>query len=808
MWFFFSDLRFAVRSFRRQPGATALVLVTLGLAVAANTAVFALVDAVFFRPLAYPAASRLMDINEQAPKWNLEFVGVNYRDFIAWKGSSRAFEDMALWAGTSVNVSDGNTAERLDGQSVTYNLASVLGIKPVLGRAFLPEEDVPKGPNVIMIGYGQWQTRFAGARDVIGRTIRVSALPYTIVGVLPKHLMLDEPTSFWIPLRGDPKDQSETYSYEGVGRVKPGVSVEQARQDLLRAHESIWRAHDTAHVVSPRVMPLRDRFVAEYKTVGAALGAGVALVLIIACANVAGAMLARSVFRRREIGIRIALGASQSRLTRQLLTEALVLAVGAGVIGTIVGRAGLGLLLAGTQTPPPWLHLTVDVRALAFSTAVVLLTTLLFGLAPMLQFRRQSSSGTLASDGQRLAGSVPERRTLNGLVVLEIALAAVLLASGGLLVRAYMNLREVDPGFRPEGVATFRISLPNAKYRDGLAQRRFYETLIERIRALPSVDHAGVVTCPPFTCHWGSFFLAQGAAAHPSSEQDPVVLTRIASGDYFDAMGIKLIKGRFFGGREGSPAGPRPAVVNDIFARQLWPGVGDPTGKRFNFRGDTTSRGIMTVVGVVRDVKHYGLSTPMRPGIYMSLTSIDSSNDFNRFAVVAHTSGDAASIIPELRAVVRSMDPELPLFGVQTMRAAVERSMAVRRAIAMWLAAFSAIALTLAVGGIYAVLSYVVGRRRHEIGIRMALGAQTSQVLGLVVRQGMVLVAVGLLIGLPASFFATRLLTSLLVGVGTGDPTTYALVVVILAATGAIAAWIPARRAARVDPKVALTNAT
>jgi putative ABC transport system permease protein len=808
MSFFFSDLRFAVRSFRRQAGATGLVLLTLGLAVAANTAVFALVDAVFFRPLAYPAASRLMDINEQAPKWNLEFVGVNYPDFVAWRKASRAFEDIALWSGESVNLSDGTSAERLDGQSVTYNLASVLGIKPVLGRTFTADEDVPKGPNVIMIGHGFWQTHFAGARDVVGKTLRVSSVPYTIVGVLPPNVMLDSPTSFWIPLRGDPNQVGESYSYEGVGRVRPGVTLEQARTDLLRAHESVWRAqHDTAHVVSPRVMPLRDRLVADYKTVGAALGVGVVLVLVIACANVAGAMLARSVFRRREIGIRIALGASSSRLTRQLLTEALLLASVAGIAGTVVGRLGLGLMLAGVETPPPWLHLTIDGRAIAFSAIVVIVTTLLFGLAPMLQFRKQTSGGTLAPDGQRLTGSVPERRTLNGLVVVEIALAAVLLAAGALLVRAYRNLREVDPGFRPDGVASFRLSLPTAKYRDGLAQRRFYETLISRIQALPGVDHAGVVTCAPFTCHWGAFYAAEGATARPSNEQDPVVLTRLASSDYFATMGITLLRGRFYEAGEGTPMGPRPVVINDLLARQLWPGVEDPTGKRFSYRGDTSKRDVMTVTGVVRDVKHYGLSQPMRPGLYMSLTAIDSANDFNRFAVVAHTRGDAAALMPTLRAVVRAMDPELPLFGVQTMRAAVERSMATRRAIALWLATFSAIALTLAVGGIYAVLSYVVGRRRHEIGIRMALGAQATQVLALVVRQGLRLVIVGLVFGLPAAYFATRLLTSLLVGVRPTDPMTYLLVVVVLGATGAVAAWIPARRAARVDPKLALSDA-
>ena len=798
-----ADLRFALRASSRQPGATALVVGTLALAVAANTAVFALVDAVFFRSLPYPHASRLVDLNEQAPKWNLEFVGITYYDFDQWQKNNRAFEGIAVWDGTAQNISDGTTSTRVDGQKVSYDMARVLGIKPVLGRTFTKDEHAPNGPRVVMLGYGMWQSRFAGARDVIGKTLRIDSRPFTIVGVLPENVTLTEPTGLWLPLQVDPEKERNNYSYEGVGRLKAGVTIEQARSDLFRVQEPIWRRYDSTHTVSPRIMPLRDRFVADYRTVGAALGAGVILVLIIACADIAGAMLARSIFRRREMGIRVALGASGWRVMRQLLTEALVLSAAAGVIGTIVGRFGIRLLTSGIADIPPWLHLGIDGRAIAFSVLIVAATALAFGLAPALQFRRQDLTGSLVG-GTRTAGSLPERRMLNALVVLEIALAAVLLASGGLLVRAYANLRDIDPGFRPDGVASFRLSIPDAKYKDGRDKRRFYETLIARIARIPGVSHAGVVTCAPFSCHWGSFFQAEGAAPASSNEQNPVVLTRIASGDYFAAMGIKLLHGRFFAPNEGAPGGPRPAVINDLLAKRLWPTVDNPVGRRFIFQGDTLTRDWMTVVGVVKDVRHYGLTRPMTPGMYMSLTSIDSAANFDRFAVVAQTPGDAASLFPALRAAVRELDPELPLFGVTTMQAAVAQSIASRRAIALWLAAFAAIALTLAVGGIYAVLSYVVGRRRHEIGIRMALGAQRGQVLRLVVRQGLRLVAIGLALGVPAAFLASRLLASLLVGVSGHDPLIYLAVIALLTATGVAAALIPARRAAGVEPKIAL----
>jgi putative ABC transport system permease protein len=801
-----ADLRFAIRTFSRQPGATALVVFTLSLAVAANTAVFALVDAVFFRALPYPNASRLVDVNEIAPSWGLDFVSVNYPDFDTWRKNTRAFEGIALYDDGAFNVADGNEAVRLDGQFVTYDLAKVLGIRPVLGRTFTKEEDVPNGPNVVMIGHGLWQTRFAGARDVIGKTLRISSIPYTIIGVLPPNVTLDGQTQLWIPLRGDPKQQYQSYSYEGVGRLKPGVTLEQARQDLAMAHEPIWRARDTAHVVSPRIMPLRDRFVADYKTIGAALGAGVILVLLIACANVAGAMLTRSIFRRREMGIRIALGASSSRLTRQLLTESFTLAAIAGVIGTMLGRVGVLLLTMGVNNPPPWLHLQLDARAIAFSVLIVVATTIVFGLVPVLQLRRPSVSSALTSASPRTSGSAPERRMLDALVVVEIALAAVLLASGGLLIRAYMNLRDVDPGFRPEGVATFRISLPDAKYKNGLEQRRFYETLIARIRALPGVTDAGAVTCAPFSCHQGNFFRAEGAAAKKANEKDPVVLTRTATPGYFRTMGIQLVRGRFFAENEGTPDGPRPAVINDILEKQLWPDGSSSIGKRFIYSGDTVTRDWMTVVGVVKDVRHYGLARPMIGGIYRTSTSIDSTNGFQRLSVVAHTNGDPSALFPALRSLVRELDPELPLFDVKTMSTAVNQSVATRRAIALSLATFAGIALALAIGGIYAVLSHVVGRRRHEIGIRMALGAQSSQVLGLVVRQGLRLVAIGLAIGVPAGLLSSRVLSSLLVGVTGTDPMTYVGVAVVLTATGVLAALIPARRAARVNPKLALTE--
>lgn len=799
-----TDARFAIRSFVRQPGATLLIVLTLALGVAANTAVFALVDGVFFRSLPYAHAGRLVDLNERAPTWGLDFVGINYGDFLRWRTHNSTFESMAVWDDAAFNVSTDGSAERLEGQQVTWDMAQTLGIKPVLGRSFTKEEDVPNGPAVAMLGYGYWQQQFAGARDVIGKPIRIGSRPYTIVGVLPPNITLDGPTNLWVPLGEAATPTSENYSYEGVGRLKPGVTLEQASADLMHAQDSIWRARDTVRAVSPRVMPLRDRFVSEYKSAGAALGAGVVLVLLIACANVAGAMLARSVFRRREMGIRVALGASGGRLTRQLLTESLVLAIVAGIIGTAIGRAGISLITAGIDQPPPWMRLTLDARAIGFSIAIVVATTLLFGLIPAIHLRRSSSGSSLLAGSTRTTGSRGERRLLDALVAVEVALAAILLVAGGLLVRAYQNLRAVDPGFRAEGVASFRVSLPAAKYHGGLQQKRFFDDVVARVRALPGVTSAGAVTCAPFSCHWGMFLSERGAPPLPANQKDEVMLARLATPQYFDAMGIRFVRGRGFAANEGSATGPRPIVINEEMVHQLWPSGDDPIGKQVVFRGDTSSRDVMTVIGVVHDVRHYGLSTPMRGGMYMSTTALDSANDFGRFTIVAHTAGDPSALFPAIRRLVREMDPELPVFDVKTMDTALAHSMATRRTIAMWLASFAAVALCLALGGIYAMLSYVVGRRRHEIGIRVALGARRSQVVRLVVGQGARPVAIGLAIGVPVALIGTRYLASLLVGVTARDPVTYCAVVLVVSATGIAAALMPARRAARVDPMLVM----
>jgi len=805
---FLADLRFAVRSFGRQPGATALIVLTLTLGVAANTAVFAIVDGLFLRPFPFPDPGRLVYLNERAPAWNLEFTNINYPDFHTWRQRASAFESMSLWAETSVNLADASGAERVDGLAVTYDFAKTLGIRPALGRTFTKEEDGPTPSRVVVLGYGLWQTRFAGSRDVVGQALRINSQPYTVIGVLPREADFPGRTQFWVPLNGDPNQQGSSYSYEGIARLKPGVTIEQARSDLMRAHAPIWTATDSAHVVSPRLDGLREQFVSNFRAMGQALGAGALLVLLIACANVAGAMLARSIFRRREIAIRLALGASAKRVGRQLITESLALAILAGVAGTLVGRWLVHLLVAlGPDQLPPWVQLQFGVRTIVFAVLVIVATALVFGLAPALQARRADVTGSLVGGaGMRASVGIPQRRMLDALVVIEIALALVLLTGSGLLVRAYATLRNTDPGFRPDGVMTFRLALPEAKYPSAAAQRRFFATLVDRLAATPGVQDAGVVTCLPFACHWGMFLRAEGAPPPTKNGSNPVVLSRYASARYFETMGIRLVGGRFFTDAEGGPTGPHPVVINEQLAKQLWPNVADPVGKRMIWNGDTVSTDWMTVVGVVRDVRHYGLVRPMIGGLYRSAFEADTTRPLESLGIAVRSATGEAAVVAAARAIVRDLDPELPLIDVRSAQSALNRSFADRRTIAFVFAAFGGIALALALGGIYAVLSYVVGRRRQEIGIRVALGAQRSQVIGLVVRQGLRLVAIGVVLGLPASLLALRELSSLLVGVSATDPLTYVAAVLLLAATAVLSALVPARRAAGVDPRTALVE--
>jgi putative ABC transport system permease protein len=792
------DLRFALRSIRRQPYVSALVVGMLALGIAANTAVFSLLNGLFLRPFPFRDSDRLVYLNETAPRWDLEYTGINYTDFHTWRQNAHAFEAMALFDGGEFNVSDGSEAFRLEGAAVTHDFDDVLGIQPLLGRTFTAEEDAPGGERVVVLGHGLWRTRFASDPAVLGRTLHISGDPHTIIGVLPPEAEFPGNVEFWIPLRGDPAQHWQGYSFDGIGRLKAGFDLGAAQQDLERAHAPIWEERDEDRVVSPVMLPLRDYFVGDYRPMSVALLGGVAVVLLIACANVASLMLARALARRREMGIRMAMGAGTMRLVRQLFTENLVLALLGGAAGLGLGYVGARVLVSRLPDQlPGWATFSIDARVVLFSLLATVATAILFGWAPAWIAARSDVRGALHETSGRATASPGARRTLGALISMEVALAVVLLVGGGLLLRAYDRLAQVDPGFDTENVLTFGISLPPSGYPDSTSQLQFWNGLIERIEALPGVDAAGAISCLPLTCHWGNFFEVEGAPPRAPDQPDPVVLTRIATPGYFDAMDIRLVAGRFYDEAEDRPGAPPVVVVNQSFAKQFWPAVANPVGRRLRFRGWDDSQWV-TVVAVASDVRHYGLDTPMRPGLYFPMNA--RTGQLQRLSVAVRAAGSETSLVAPVRSIVRDLDPTIPLAAVGTTEDALRRSLLLRQTYSWALAIFAGLALALAIGGIYGVTSYIVTQRTREIGIRLALGARTSAVVGSIVRRGMVAVTGGLLLGLAAAFAAARALAGLLFGVQPGDPAVYATVAGLLLLTALAAHGLPARRAARTDP--------
>jgi putative ABC transport system permease protein len=792
-----TDLRYTVRWLARQKASSALIALMLALGIGANVVVFSLVNALFLSPFPFPEPDRLVYINEKAPKWNLELTGINYPDFHQWHESAQMFEAIGLYEETSLNLSDGDSAERISGAAVTADFAKVLRLEPLLGRMFTVEEDKPKVPRVTVIGEGLWRERFGASPDVLGRVLKLNGVPHTIVGVMPRAAEFPGEVRLWVPVAGDPLQDFQSYGAEALGRLKPGVSADDATRDLLRVQETIWNTRDKDRLVSPFARPLREQFVRNFTTAARTLLAAVALLLVVTCANVASIMLARALARRREMAIRLAVGASRLRIARQLLLENLVLAAVGGVIGLAVGRWALHLLVTNADNQiPTWANFMLDARIIAFSVGVSIVTALLFGLAPALHTVRSSMRGAISETGTGNTLGPSGRRTLAWLVSAEFALAAIMLVCGGLLMRAYDRVRQIDPGFNPHNVLTFGISLPDATYPDDAKRLAFWDRLSDRLRTLPGIESAGLVSCPPLSCHWGTFFIIEGRTT-PAGESNPVTLQRPASPDYFKTMGVRLKSGRFFNQEDGRN-GNRVVIVNDTFVNTFWPGVTDVLGRRIRYNSDKLPW--MTVVGTVEDVRHYGLERPMRPGIYMPVAQLPAG----QLTVAIKTKQAPEAFTPTARAALRELDPELPLFRVRTMEDALARSLSQRALYSWLLGIFASLALILALGGTYGVTSYLVSQRTREIGIRLALGARKGDIIRGVLRTSLTIVGIGIVLGLAASVGAARQLSTLLFGVPPHDTSVLAGTLFVLLGTAAAANILPARRASRVDPMKSL----
>lgn len=792
------DVRYAWRRIVREPLYSGLILLLMVVGIAGNAAMFRIFDGLFLRPLPFEDAGRLVDLDETAPRWNLDYTGVSYPDFLAWRENNRTFASMAVFTSGGANFASDGSAERVGFVAASYDLADVLRLEPEVGRFFTAAEDVPDGPKVALLSDGFWASRFDRDPAVLGTTISLDGEPYEIIGVLPPSARYVGDAQVWSPLQERP-DSRRGWYLAGVGRLAPGVTVEQARADLSAIHEGRIEERPVNEITAPVMSSLRDRYLGDVRLGAGVLLAAVGIVLLMACANIAGLLIARSLARHDEIAVRLALGAGRKRIASQLLTESGLLALIGAVGGTTLGLWGSSALVAAMADRfPPWVTFDLDVRVFAFTLGLTVAAALLFGLGPALRATR----GAHTAPGTRTTASAGQRRGMGLLVAGEVALAAVLLVAGGLSALDVWRLGRVDPGFRVSGVTSWSLSLPDVRYPDDDAQEAFVESYLTRLRAEPGVEHVAAASALPLGGHWGFFFVVEGAPPRGEDDPNPVVLNRVVTPGYFQTMGVRFLAGRAFDEFDGRGEGSGVVIVNETFARERLGGVENAVGRRV-----APGTGVpdddddwLTVVGVTQDVKHYGVDEPMRPGLYQPWRQ--SPLSFIRMAMVYD--GSTADAVATARRITAVLDPEVPPALVATMGETMDRALWTRRATSWLVATFSAVALLLAVAGLYGVISFSVGQRAREISVRMAMGARHGQVLGQVFRQGMALVVVGLGVGLLAGAAAGQRLASTLVQVRPVEPSVYAGVAVLLLLVAALANLVPARRASRLDPMVAL----
>ncbi len=794
------DLVFGWRQLRRSPGFTAVATVTLALGIGATTAVFGVVDAVLLRPLPFPAAERLV-VPQSHRSATGESWNVTYADYLDWRAAG-VFADVAVYDTIDVNVG-GERPERLQAVRATEGFLSTLGVEPALGRRLRPEEHVAGSPRRGLISYRLWQRHFGGDHAVVGRTLRVTGVPVEIVGVVPQGLDFPAGTDLWFPLKIFPGQEADyarrsNFVLFGIARLRPDRTVEQTTAELGTLAERVAREDPGARRgVTVIATPLARWIVGPTlpRMLWLLLGAS-ALVLLIGCVNVTNLLLARAAARRRELGVRAALGAGRARLVRQLLAESLVLGGAGGVLGVLVAAAGTRALVAAAPADVPRLDAVgLDLPVLGFALLVALLATATFGTAPAL--RGAGGGGWLAgvAGREQIGGRRHQRRLL---VAGELALALLLLLGSTLLLKSLLELRRTDPGFAPRGLLTFALSTQGERYDEPGAVERTFATIVERLEAVPGVRRAALLSSLPLGgggFYLGRSFLAEGAPEPPAGEDQQAQWNVVSPGS-FATLGVPLLRGRDFGRRD-TGGSPPVAIVSRELVRQMF-GNADPLGKRIRSHRDENV--YREIVGIAGDVRFFGADDELQPIVYVP----HSQSAWGAMVVALRTQGDPAAVLPAVRRAVAAVDPELPLDEVRTMDAVFASSVATRRFVAGLIGGFAAMAVLLALVGVYGVLAYDVGQRRREIGVRMALGSRRGAVVGLVVREAAVLVVAGVAAGLLAGLLLSGQLAPLLYETRAKDPATFALVPIALAAVALLAAWVPARRASRVEPMAAL----
>lgn len=788
------DVRYAARMLAKRPGFTAVAVLTLALGIGANTSIFSVVNAVLLRPLPYKDAERLVVVYETDAKGE-DFYPAAPANYLAWKARAGSFEELAAlsnkgWGG---NLTGEGEPERLQGFQVTANLFPFLGASPALGRNFLPEEDRPGGEQVVILSHGLWQRRFAGDTGVVGRTLTINGRGYAVVGVMPQDFRFYQQADLWTPMAFDAAEESNAqdhYLY-AVGRLRPGVTPEQARSEAAQVLRAV--AAVPAEANSASVVYAQEGLVREVRPVLFLLLGAVGFVLLIACTNVASLMLARAAERRKEIAIRTALGARRRRIVLQLLTESTVVALLGGGLGLLVAMWGVGFLvgvLPGSLVAgnPRLASLGVDAGVLLFTLAVSLLTSLLFGLAPALHASKVDLNEAL-KEGARSGGAGRARNRLRSvLVVAEVGLALVLLVCAGLMIKSLWRLSAVNPGYDPDGVLALNVDLPGTKYKEKRQIADFYGQAIERISALPGVAGVGAVNSLGVSVGFG---VDERPPVEPSRR--PQAVTRFVNPGYFAALRIPILRGRSFTEQDRADSAP-VAVIDETLARRHFPGE-EPIGKHLSVWGASRE-----IVGVVGEARYGSLGDKPSPHVYLPYTQMT----WGGMTLFVRSGLDPAALTPAIRREVQAIDPDQSLYDVKMLGESLSESVAPRRHASALLGGFAALALVLAAVGLYGVMAYSVAQRTHELGVRVALGARSADVLKMVLGQGMLLVLIGTVVGLAAAAALTRLIESLLFGVSPTDPATFMVIVLLLVLVSLLACYIPARRATRVDPLTAL----
>jgi putative ABC transport system permease protein len=804
------DIRYGVRMLLKSPSFSIVATIALGLGIGANTAIFTVVNSVLLRPLPFPNSERLMTLWETDSRRTISQGSASYPNFADWREQSQSFEKMAVFHYADYTLTGKSDAVRVQGAVVSAELFSLLGVGPVVGRAFLLEEDAPgENHRVAIVSYGLFEKRFNANRNLIGQPIVIDGENYLLVGVMPRDFefpIQNEPAELWTTVAREaegetpPTQQRGAHYLRVIGRLKPNVTRVQAQSELNAIAARLEQQYPEKNLHRGiNVVPALDALVGDIRPALLVMLGAVGLVLLIACANVANLLLARAMGRHREMAIRAALGASRWRVIRQLLTESILLSLTGGALGLLLAIWWSDLLVALNQKEiPRALHVGLDLRVLGFTLGVSILTGLIFGVMPAFSSTKLSLGESL-KDG-RGAGEGAKRNKLRGtLVVSELAIAVVLLVGAGLLIQSLWRLSHVHPGFDSRNVTTFTLGLPEVKYSTE-KQDQLFRDLAVRIQSLPGVQSASTVAPLPLSGDNYSLSFETEGRPVPKGEEPSADFATIGL-NYFRTLGIPLLKGRDFNEQDQHKS-QQVIIVNQSFARNFFPNQ-EVLGQHIkpgisSFEGEKAS--MREIVGVVGDVKHRSLSREARPAFYVPQSQVP----FDYMTIAVKTDGDVAGITNAAQNEVRQLDPQLPVFNIQTMDQYVAASMATPRFNTTLLGIFAAVALVLTIVGLYGVTSYAVVQRTNEIGIRMALGAQAADVLRLIIGQGIKLVVIGVALGLGGAYALTRLISSLLFGVGTKDTLTFVVVAAVLALIALVACYVPARRATKVDPLVAL----